>query len=323
MTILGSIQFGSQSGFPTTLSTSIDLGASANRWLLVFTSVIGGSSSVNHTGATIGGVALTAHGNASMQTLLGTPGTFGAFSLAGGTVPSGVQTLNITRDNAAGWNQIAYVVWGDGQSAISAPTAFTLAAGANFAASRSSAAGELVLALAHMEGSGAGPVTITPTAPASGLSGTGSGAAVQRLFGLHTAGAATTNMAAVIAGNQFTPSSVYRAWSLAPVGGGDTAAPTMTGALSVAGVGYRLAWSAGSDNVGVTGYEVSVNGGTSYTNVGNVLFYDVTNRVAGTTDLVRVRAYDAAGNRSAHLSGSVQLSTTGAPATTALVLVIL
>jgi chitinase len=59
--------------------------------------------------------------------------------------------------------------------------------------------------------------------------------------------------------------------------------------------------------VAVTSYEVSVNGGTSYTDVGNALTTNITGRTAGTVDAVRVRGKDAAGNVSAPLSLNVTL----------------
>lgn len=91
----------------------------------------------------------------------------------------------------------------------------------------------------------------------------------------------------------------------------DTTLPTMNGAITASSVtqtSYTLSWPAGSDNVAVTGYEYSLNGGTSYTDAGNVLTVNVTGRTPGAVDQVRVRDYDAAGNRaSTALSASVTL----------------
>jgi chitodextrinase len=91
----------------------------------------------------------------------------------------------------------------------------------------------------------------------------------------------------------------------------DVTNPTLSGSISVSSLtvnSYTLSWSAGSDNVAVTGYEYSLNGGTSYTNVGNALTVSVVGRTPGATDQVRVRAYDAAGNRSNAIAASVTLS---------------
>jgi hypothetical protein len=74
----------------------------------------------------------------------------------------------------------------------------------------------------------------------------------------------------------------------------------MTGAISVSGItttGYTITYPAGADNVGITGYEYSLNGGV-YVSVGNVLTAAITGRTPNTTDVVTVRAFDAAGNRS-------------------------
>jgi hypothetical protein len=113
------------------------------------------------------------------------------------------------------------------------------------------------------------------------------------------------------------PSATSNAAALTVASTADTVAPAMPGQLAIAGLGYRLSWQAASDDVAVAGYEVSLDGGASYVPVGNVLFYDVTNRAVGTTDQVRVRAFDAAGNRSVPLAGAVQLATSGAVVTSA------
>lgn len=97
----------------------------------------------------------------------------------------------------------------------------------------------------------------------------------------------------------------------------DTTPPTMNGPLTVSsltGTGYVLSWPAASDNVAVTAYEVSVNGGSTYVSVGTALTTTITGRTPGTTDAVRVRARDAAGNLApTPLSLSVALPDTIAP----------
>lgn len=93
--------------------------------------------------------------------------------------------------------------------------------------------------------------------------------------------------------------------------GGDITPPVHTGSITASAItstGYTLAWPAASDAVGVTGYEYSLNSGTSYAPLGVVLSVAVTGRTPGTTDDVRVRAFDAAGNRSTALSSSVTLA---------------
>lgn len=101
-------------------------------------------------------------------------------------------------------------------------------------------------------------------------------------------------------------------------GAGDVTPPTLTGALTaslVTSTSYTLAWPAGADNVAVTGYERSLDGGSTWLAVGNVLTVNITGRTPGTTDAVRVRAFDAAGNRSTPaLAAAVTLSAGGGSA---------
>lgn len=112
---------------------------------------------------------------------------------------------------------------------------------------------------------------------------------------------AAGNDSAVSTSAQFTTSAA-----------GDTTAPTLTGAVTFASItqtSYTAQWSAGSDNVTVTGYEYQI-GGTAgaWADAGNNLSAAITGRTAGATEMVYVRAYDAAGNRSTPaISGSVTL----------------
>lgn len=97
---------------------------------------------------------------------------------------------------------------------------------------------------------------------------------------------------------------------------GDTTLPTQSGSITASAItssGFTMSWPAGSDNVAVTGYEVSTDGGTTYASVGNVLTTNVTGKAASTAYPCRVRCFDAAGNRSTPaLSATI---TTSAPAT--------
>ncbi len=102
--------------------------------------------------------------------------------------------------------------------------------------------------------------------------------------------------------------------------GADTTSPSHSGTITVSALtttSYTLTWPAATDNVAVTGYEYSVDGGSNYINAGNVLTTSVSGRTPYTVDAVRVRAYDAAGNRSAPaLSVSVSLPAGVASVTT-------
>lgn len=82
-------------------------------------------------------------------------------------------------------------------------------------------------------------------------------------------------------------------------GGGDTSAPSVPGNLRVTGTtssSASLAWSASTDNVGVTGYDV-FRDGTLATTVGGTSA-TVGGLSANTTYQFTVRARDAAGNSS-------------------------
>lgn len=91
----------------------------------------------------------------------------------------------------------------------------------------------------------------------------------------------------------------------------DTTPPALLGTLTVSAVtasSYTLSWPAGTDNVAVTSYERSLDGGTSWADVGNVLSVGISGRTPGSTDQVRIRAKDAAGNVSSPaLAASVTL----------------
>jgi len=78
----------------------------------------------------------------------------------------------------------------------------------------------------------------------------------------------------------------------------DTIAPSAPGAMSVSGLTSRSAtvsWGAATDNVGVTGYRYSWNGGAPWTNVSGLSVY-LTGLFAGSTYGITVQARDAAGN---------------------------
>ncbi|MEH6436694.1 sialate O-acetylesterase [Massilia sp. DD77] len=88
----------------------------------------------------------------------------------------------------------------------------------------------------------------------------------------------------------------------------------MVGSLTISNVtssGGTLSWAAATGSSPATGYEVSINSGTDYEDVDNVLTVDVSGLQPETVHPVRVRAYSGSGLRSAPLSGS--LTTVAAP----------
>ncbi|QJE03051.1 fibronectin type III domain-containing protein [Massilia forsythiae] len=86
----------------------------------------------------------------------------------------------------------------------------------------------------------------------------------------------------------------------------DTTAPTLSGSLVISAItagGAHAAWPAASDDTGVAGYEFSCDTGTpAWVDVGSVLSLDISGKSASTAYTARVRAYDAAGNRSSALT---------------------
>lgn len=96
----------------------------------------------------------------------------------------------------------------------------------------------------------------------------------------------------------------------------DTGVPTSPGqptATNVAGTSVTLTWTAGTDNVGVTGYKVYGAPGGTIT-LGNVLTTDVTGLTSGSTYSFTVTALDASNNESpASTARSVTTTDTAAP----------
>ena len=100
----------------------------------------------------------------------------------------------------------------------------------------------------------------------------------------------------------------------------DTTPPTMTGTITVSAIsstGFTVSYPAATDNVAVTGYEISIDAGVTYSNVGNVLTVIKSGLTANTVYSVKVRAYDAANNKAVPLAASVTTSAPPATTTTA------
>lgn len=94
----------------------------------------------------------------------------------------------------------------------------------------------------------------------------------------------------------------------------DDVAPTAPGTpviSAITAVGCTVTYTAATDNIGVTGYESSIDG-VNWTDRGNVLTFGQTGLGQATTYLMRVRAYDSSGNR-----GPVSTATFATPDVTA------
>ena len=99
----------------------------------------------------------------------------------------------------------------------------------------------------------------------------------------------------------------------------DTEAPSAPGSLSASGTTQTstdLSWSASTDNVAVTGYNVYVNGSLDGTTTSTS--YSVSGLTASTTYTMAVSASDAASNESAQSSISVTTEDAGSGTTTTL-----
>ena len=100
-------------------------------------------------------------------------------------------------------------------------------------------------------------------------------------------------------------------------GGGDVTAPSTPGqpsATNVTATGATLAWTASTDNVGVTSYDVlraTGNGAASVVATVSGTSYAATGLMASTTYTFSVRARDAAGNLSAASAGRTVTTSAG------------
>lgn len=120
--------------------------------------------------------------------------------------------------------------------------------------------------------------------------------------GSYTLSSGTTTIAT---GGSFG-SSASTAFCVNGGGGGDTQAPTTPTNLTASNTTQTtttLSWNASTDNVGVTGYEVFINGGSVGTVTGTSA--NITGLTASTTYSMGVRAFDAAGNNSGTTSINV------------------
>lgn len=99
----------------------------------------------------------------------------------------------------------------------------------------------------------------------------------------------------------------------------DTEPPVMVPPITVSALtptSYTMSIPAATDNVGVTGYRYSIDGGSSYTDNGTSRTTNITGRTPNTVDSLRWQARDAAGNWSTPLAGIAELPPLVSPAFT-------
>lgn len=81
--------------------------------------------------------------------------------------------------------------------------------------------------------------------------------------------------------------------------------PTGLGATGITSSGFTLTWGAGTDNVGISGYDVRLNGGAPVTVAAEPRSRAFTGLSASTAYTAEVRSRDAAGNTSAYVAFNV------------------
>jgi chitodextrinase len=120
----------------------------------------------------------------------------------------------------------------------------------------------------------------------------------------------------------YTPAFTFAGWEggAIPVDSQPPTAPTNLGATAAGSSQVNLAWTASTDNVGVTGYQVERcqgSGCSTFAQIATVtgIAYSDTGLAAGTSYSYRVRATDAAGNLSPY-SNVASATTSGAAAAT-------
>lgn len=135
--------------------------------------------------------------------------------------------------------------------------------------------------------------TITPVAPAVALSDTSS---VLHLFST-IRDASSSPVTIANTGGSGTQSSISLAFSYP--GGSDDEKPVLTGIPNVGtktSTTIQITGPAGSDNVGITAYEFSTDGGATWPLSSPTLPYNITSLTALTAYNVGMRAKDAANN---------------------------
>jgi chitodextrinase len=173
----------------------------------------------------------------------------------------------------------------------------------------------------NLQGSAASGTTINLSWGASTDNAGGSGLAGYEVFRNNGATPIGSPASASFSDASATPATTYqykvRAYDVAGNRSGfssqisvttpDTVPPSSPGAptfSAITGGAATASWTAASDNVAVTGYRYSLNGGSSWTNVGNVLSTNVTGLSLATQYTMLVQAGDAAGNWGPSSSGT-------------------
>src|SRR6266508_1289648 len=110
-------------------------------------------------------------------------------------------------------------------------------------------------------------------------------------------GAHTFEVIAMDAAGNIDPTPASRTWFITIAGPPPPSVPTNLSATAFSATRIDLAWTASTDNVGVSGYDI-YRDGTLLAAIGAVTSYSDTTVAPGTSYQYQVRARDAAGNAS-------------------------
>jgi hypothetical protein len=284
--------------------------------------VPGTSSTVSVTDIKINGLTMTLEADRSMLADFGEQGRHRAARLDGASV-SGALSVQVTKSSTTLGRPIILLCWSD-QSAGVVNIAFVpTMSGASVSATVASNANSQAALLGWFYSS----VSITPTAPTV-IPQNGStpamaflpGSTELRIGALAEPGAASSVLQATLS-HLYLPSSI--GWVGSFAGASTNAAPTMNGAITAGAVtssSISYSWPAASDDGAVASYERSLDGGTTWLDIGNVLTRTDTGLAASTAFQVRVRAKDAPGLvATTPLAASISTTAAGGPTTYTLV----
>lgn len=128
--------------------------------------------------------------------------------------------------------------------------------------------------------------------------------ALRYLHFVQTDGAATPNTSNVVSSAAFTTPAA------------DTTAPTLTGSITPGAItasSLAFSYPAGTDNVAVTGYQISKDSGANWVDNGTGLSGSFTGLTASTTYQIWVRAYDNGATRNYSTPLQLAMTTSASP----------
>ena len=312
LTSIGGTRTLTATGSPTTASLTLPYTRVSAPTLTAPTGAATGNTTANAGATTDTGsgtlyAAVSASAPSAAQIKLGqdstgaatTSGNVAVTSTGAKTVPltgvaTGSRTVWLVHNATAGDSNVVSATWTQPTAPVlSSPTNTPGSTTALIGATTTVSSGTAYF-LARVGGSAASAATIIATGQTSTVTTTTPSRTVTGL----TASTAN-NFVDIVQVSGVTTSNVVSTAAFTTTSSGDTTPPTLTGSIVIGTVtssSIQFSWPAGSDNVGVTSYEVSSNGGSGYVDAGNVLTYTFAGLPPSTSYGLRVRAKDAAGN---------------------------